>query len=59
MMISEVSDDYPRAVAEPQQVKDWERLMSLFQRPLPETLPGEKWAELSRIFSLDELSEGR
>ena len=33
-------------------VQEWERLMWKFQKPLPGTLPGEKWQLMSRIYTL-------
>jgi L-rhamnose mutarotase len=51
-MILEVTDDYPRDIAEPDRVADWERLMSAFQQPLPGAPRDQKWLPLSRIFSL-------
>jgi L-rhamnose mutarotase len=53
-MILEVVEDFPRDVAEPVRVAEWERLMSTFQQPLSGGVPGEKWIGLTRIFSLDE-----
>jgi len=35
-------------------VRDWEALMSRFQRPISTASPGEKWTTARRIFSLDE-----
>jgi L-rhamnose mutarotase len=52
-MILEVSDDFPRPVPEPDRVRDWERLMSEWQRPLPQASADAKWTELSQVFSLD------
>lgn len=54
VMIAEVADDYPRAVAEPPRVADWETLMWRFQRPLPHAADGEKWVPMQRIFQLDD-----
>ena len=56
-MILEVADDFPRPIPEPQRVRDWERLMSEFQRPLPQRSPEAKWTDLGRVFSLDESTE--
>jgi L-rhamnose mutarotase len=53
VMIAEVADDYPRAVAEPARIAEWESLMWGFQRPLPAAAEGEKWVAMTRIFSLD------
>jgi L-rhamnose mutarotase len=56
-MIMEVTDDFPRDVAEYSRVADWERLMSTFQRPLPGAQGDPKWIELTRIFSLQDANE--
>jgi L-rhamnose mutarotase len=56
-MILEVTDDFPRPIPEPQRVRDWERLMSEWQRPLPYAASDGKWSELERVFSLDESRE--
>lgn len=53
VMIAEVADDWPRAVPEPPETADWERLMWRFQRPLPHAAEGEKWVAMARIFALD------
>jgi L-rhamnose mutarotase len=53
-MLLEVAEDFPRDVPEPQRVAAWEQLMSTFQRTLGGTAPGEKWLDMTRIFSLDE-----
>ncbi|MDV3456957.1 L-rhamnose mutarotase [Sphingomonas sp. HF-S4] len=51
MMITRVSDDYPRTVAEAPEIAQWETLMWRFQRALPHAAPGEKWVEMQRIFA--------
>ena len=33
-------------------VREWEKLMWKFQRPLPQAQPGEKWLLMERIFQL-------
>lgn len=33
-------------------VQEWEELMWKFQKPLPDSKPGEKWLGMERIFSL-------
>src|SRR3989454_4670 len=33
-------------------VREWEQLMSKFQKPLPQAKPGEKWQLMERIFKL-------
>jgi L-rhamnose mutarotase len=52
MMIAEVADDYPRAVPEPPENAEWEKLMWRFQRPLPHAAEGEKWMPMDCIFRL-------
>jgi L-rhamnose mutarotase len=54
VMIAEVADDYPRAgdPALAPAVGAWEARMDLHQRPILQG--GPKWAEMRRIFSLDE-----
>ena len=59
VMLLDVTEDFPREVPEPARVTEWERLMSTFQRPLNGTFSGEKWATLTRIFTLDETEGGR
>jgi L-rhamnose mutarotase len=54
ILIGEVTDDYPRAIPEPQENKDWEIDMWRFQRALPTAPEGEKWAPMERVFVLDE-----
>ncbi len=34
-------------------VREWEKLMWKFQRPLPQAKPGEKWLLMERIFKLE------
>ena len=58
-MIMEVGPNFsPEAKASAdmasKDVQAWERLMSWFQAPLPDTEPGEKWRPLQRIFALSE-----
>ena len=53
VMIAQVAADYPRPVPEPPETVEWERLMWRFQRPLPDSAPGEKWVAMKRIFDLD------
>lgn len=33
-------------------VQEWEKLMWKFQKPLPNTKPGEKWVLMDRVFKL-------
>lgn len=32
-------------------IKQWEKLMSTYQKPLPNTPPGQKWVLMKKIFS--------
>lgn len=34
-------------------VREWEKLMWKFQKPLPQAKPGEKWLLMARIFKLE------
>ncbi|MFB9843065.1 L-rhamnose mutarotase [Mucilaginibacter ginsenosidivorans] len=34
-------------------VREWEKLMWKFQKPLPNTKPGEKWVLMDRVFKLN------
>ena len=53
VMVMEVTDDFPRAVAQPPRVQEWEQLMSVYQRLIPNAPAAEKWAECSRVFVSD------
>jgi L-rhamnose mutarotase len=35
------------------EVREWEELMSTFQKPLQQAKPGEKWLLMERIFKLE------
>lgn len=55
-MVAEVADDWPRDL-EPNNAEvdaDWQYKMDSFQKRLPHVDPSEKWAPMTRIFSLDE-----
>lgn len=54
VMITEVADDYPRAVDAPAEIEEWETLMWRYQRALPHAAPGEKWVAMHRIFVFGE-----
>lgn len=54
VMVAEVDDDYPRPTPADPKVAEWEELMWKFQKPLPDSAPGEKWVPMTRIFDLDE-----
>jgi L-rhamnose mutarotase len=56
-MILEVDDHFSfeakaKADQENENVRKWEELMWKFQKPLPQTKPGEKWLLMERIFKL-------
>ena len=58
-MIMEVNDSFSfEAKAQVDRlnpkVQEWERLMSTFQKTLPQTKPGEKWLRMERVFKLEE-----
>ena len=58
-MIMEVKDTFSfekKALTDRQnpKVQEWEALMWKFQRPLPDSAPGEKWRLMERIFQLEE-----
>ncbi|MBZ6397178.1 MULTISPECIES: L-rhamnose mutarotase [Pantoea] len=59
MMVIETTNDFDRALFERRSLEDpkvceWEALMWKYQRPTPWTAAGEKWVEMTRIFSLTE-----
>ncbi len=35
-------------------VREWEKLMWKFQKPLPQAKPGEKWLLMEQIFKLEQ-----
>ena len=58
IMIIEVNDSFSfEAKAKADQinpkVQEWERLMSTFQKSLPQATPGEKWLLMERVFKLE------
>jgi L-rhamnose mutarotase len=64
VMVMEAPDDFSpdakaaRDATDPR-VQAWEELMWKFQQPLPFAKPGEKWVEMTRIFSLRETLAAR
>ena len=63
-MIMEVADAFSFAAkaaadAANPKVQEWEALMEMFQQPLPESKPGEKWVLMERIFSLQEQQDSK
>jgi L-rhamnose mutarotase len=58
-MIMEVNESFSfEAKAQADQlnpkVQEWERLMSTFQKTLPQAKAGEKWLLMERVFKLEE-----
>ncbi len=56
-MILEVDERFSfenkaRADAKNPKIREWEKLMWKFQKPLPDARPGEKWLLMERIFKL-------
>ena len=56
-MVMEVNEEFSfaeksMADKENPKVQEWEKLMWKFQKPLPNTKPGEKWMLMDRIFKL-------
>lgn len=57
-MIMEVNDKFSfvakaEADAANPKVREWEELMWKFQKPLPNSKPGEKWMLMEQIFKLE------
>lgn len=57
-MIMEVNDKFSfeakaKADASNPKVREWEKRMWKFQKPLPNSEPGEKWLLMERIFMLE------
>jgi L-rhamnose mutarotase len=57
-MVMEVNEQFSfeskaKADRENPKVREWEELMWKFQKPLPNTKPGEKWMLMERIFKLE------
>ena len=53
VMIVEADESFPRAQPRPLRVAEWETLMSKFQQQIPNTDPAEKWAPMTKIFTLN------
>lgn len=53
VMIAQAAEDYPRPTPASPESQRWETLMWRFQKPLPNSAPGEKWLEMKRIFTLE------
>jgi L-rhamnose mutarotase len=63
-LIIEAPDDFSpeakaRADAASAEVQAWEKLMWVFQQPLPWAAPGQKWVLMPRIFALTEVMNAR
>jgi len=63
-LIIEAPDEFsPQAKASADaanaEVQAWERLMWVFQQPLPWAAPGQKWIAMQRIFALTEVMNTR
>jgi len=63
-LIIEAADDFSpeakaRADAASAEVQAWEKLMWVFQQPLPWAAPGQKWIAMQRIFALSEVTNAR
>ena len=57
-IVMEVSDTFSfeakgKADSLNPRVQEWEKLMSTFQKSLPQTKPGEKWILMERMFKLE------
>ena len=48
-----------RADAANAEVQAWEKLMWVFQQPLPWAAPGQKWVAMQRIFALTDIMRVR
>ena len=58
-MIMEVNERFSfdanaKADAANPKVREWEKLMWKFQKPLPQARPGEKWLLMERVFKLED-----
>jgi L-rhamnose mutarotase len=56
-MIMDVNDTFTLAAkaaadAANAKVQEWEAIMSKFQKPLPQSRPGQRWVVMERVFSL-------
>jgi len=56
-MIIEVSDEFSfsakrQSDAEDEKIKEWENLMSIYQKSLPNSSNGEKWRLMDKVFQL-------
>lgn len=55
-MIGEVTDEWPRPLSPEAEAIDarWQAAMERFQKRVPFAAPDQKWAPMTRIYSLDE-----
>lgn len=56
-MIMDVNDDFSFEAKQKsdlanEKVQEWEKMMWLYQKPLPFAKPGEKWVMMNEIFSM-------
>jgi len=63
-LIIEAPDEFSpeskaRADAANAEVQAWEKLMWVFQQPLPWAAPGQKWVPMQSIFALTEILGAR
>jgi L-rhamnose mutarotase len=54
LMIVTAGEDFPRPRPLEPRVAEWEDLMLRFQKPLPVAAPGQKWATMTKVFTLSE-----
>lgn len=45
--------DFARYMESDSRIREWQALMETFQEPVPEAKPGEWWADMELVFSLE------
>jgi len=45
--------DFPRYEASSARIKEWQDLMASMQEPVPDARPGEWWAQMKLVFTLE------